>query len=198
MVWVLNDIIFNVMTLYIKNMVCPRCITSVKEVFESEGLAASAIRLGEVDVEGFISDKSKHSIQDKLKALGFELLEDANSTLIAQIKAIIVNEIHHKEEKSNVNFSTLIAEKTNHDYSTLSKLFSSVEGVTIEKYILNQKVEKVKELIHYNQLNLSEIAYQLNYSSVAHLSAQFKKETGMTPSAFKKLNINDRKGLDEI
>ncbi len=198
MVSVLNDTIFNVMTLYIKNMVCPRCITSVKEVFESEGVVTSAITLGEVDVEGSIDDKSKYSIQDKLKALGFELLEDANSALIAQIKAIIVDEIHHKEEKSNVNFSTLIAEKINHDYSTLSKLFSSVEGVTIEKYILHQKVEKVKELIHYNQLTLSEIAFQLNYSSVAHLSSQFKKETGMTPSAFKKLNINDRKNLDEV
>lgn len=198
MVSVLNDTIFNVMTLYIKNMVCPRCITSVKEVFESEGIVTSAIRLGEVDVEGSIDDKSKHSIQDKLEVLGFELLEDANSTLIAQIKAIIVDEIHHKEEKSNVNFSTLIAEKTNHDYSALSKLFSSVEGVTIEKYILHQKVEKVKELIHYNELTLSEIAFQLNYSSVAHLSSQFKKETGMTPSAFKKLNINDRKNLDEV
>ena len=186
------------MTLYIKNMVCPRCITSVKEVFESEGVVTSAIRLGEVDVEGSIDDKSKHSIQDKLKALGFELLEDTNSALITQIKAIIVDEIHHHEEKSNVNFSTLIAEKTNHDYSSLSKLFSSVEGVTIEKYILHQRIEKVKELIHYNQLTLSEIAFQLNYSSVAHLSSQFKKETGMTPSAFKKLNINDRKSLDEV
>lgn len=198
MVSVLNDTIFKVMTLYIKNMVCPRCITSVKEVFESEGIETSAIRLGEVDVEGSIDDKSKYSIQNKLKALGFELLEDANSALIAQIKAIIVDEIHHKEEKSNVNFSTLIAEKTNHDYSSLSKLFSSVEGVTIEKYILHQKVEKVKELMHYNQLTLSEIAFQLNYSSVAHLSSQFKKETGMTPSTFKKLNINDRKSLDEV
>lgn len=179
-------------------MVCPRCITSVEEVFESEGVITSAVRLGEVDAEGSISDKSKDSIQDKLKALGFELLEDANSALIAQIKGIIIDEIHHKEEKSNANFSNLIAEKTNHDYSTLSKLFSSVEGVTIEKYILNQKVEKVKELIHYNQLTLSEISFQLNYSSVAHLSSQFKKETGMTPTAFKKLNINDRKNLDEV
>lgn len=179
-------------------MVCPRCITSIKEVFESEGIVTSDIRLGEVDVEGSIDNKSKHSIQDKLEVLGFELVEDANSALLVQIKAIIVDEIHHKEEKSNVNFSTLIAEKTNHDYSALSKLFSSVEGVTIEKYILHQKIEKVKELIQYNQLTLSEIAFHLNYSSVAHLSSQFKKETGMTPSAFKKLNINDRKNLDEV
>lgn len=186
------------MKLSIKNMVCPRCISSVREVFESEGIVAKSIRLGEVDIESTIDNITQEVISNKLERLGFELLEDSNSALIAQVKAIIVDEIHHKEEKSNVNFSTLIAEKTNYDYGSLSKLFSSVEGVTIEKYILHHKIEKVKELIRYNQLTLSEIAFQLNYSSVAHLSSQFKKETGMTPSAFKKLNINDRKSLDEV
>lgn len=185
-------------TVFIKNMVCPRCITSVKEVFDSEGVVVKAIRLGEIDVENTLGFELTEAIKKKLNAIGFELLEDRNSVLITQIKAIVIDEVHHKEEKSNVNFSTLIAVATNHDYNSLSKLFSSVEGVTIEKYILNQKIEKVKELIRYNQLTLSEIAYQLSYSSVAHLSAQFKKVTGMTPTAFKKLNINDRKNLDEV
>lgn len=182
----------------IKNMVCPRCIVSVKGIFDELNITVSNIKLGEVDLVNELSNRQKSVLTIKLKEKGFELLEDQKSKIIESIKSIIIEQVHHSEEALKINFSTHLSKELNQEYSSLSKLFSSIEGVTIEKYILNQKIEKVKELIHYNQLTFSEIAYQLNYSSVAHLSAQFKKETGMTPSAFKKLNINDRKALDEI
>lgn len=182
----------------IKNMVCPRCIDSVRGIFRELKISVANIQLGEVDVVNNLSSNQKSELRVKLKERGFELLEDQKSKTIDAIKSIIIKQIHHATEALIINFSTHLAEKLNQEYSSLSKLFSSVEGVTIEKYILHQKIEKVKELIHYNQLTLSEIAFQLNYSSVAHLSSQFKKETGMTPTAFKKLNINNRKNLDEV
>lgn len=182
----------------IKNMVCPRCIDSVRGILNDLKIPLTSIKLGEVELVNELTSNQKNELSDLLKERGFELLEDQKSKTIESIKSIVIEQIHHTTEALTINFSTLLSKKLNQEYSSLSKLFSSIEGVTIEKYILNQKIEKVKELIHYNQLTFSEIAYQLNYSSVAHLSAQFKKETGMTPSAFKKLNINDRKGLDEI
>lgn len=185
-------------TLHIKNMVCPRCIDTVQDIFNNLKIETSRIDLGEVTSVGPIDDEQKQILQERLKQRGFELLEDKTSKLIALVKSTVVDQIHHRSESLNVNFSTLLSEKLNQDYTSLSKLFSSVEGVTIEKYILKQKIEKVKELIIYDELNLSEIAYKLNYSSVAHLSSQFKKETGMTPSAFKNLDIKMRKGLDEL
>lgn len=182
----------------IKNMVCPRCIESVQGVFSELKIDVTNVRLGEVQLAKMISDKQKEELKEKLTQRGFELLEDEKSKTIETIKSIIIEQIHHSDEILAINFSTLLSERLNHEYTSLSKLFSTVEGVTIEKYILNQKIEKVKELIHYNQLTFSEIANKLNYSSIAHLSAQFKKEIGMTPSAFRKLNINNRKGLDEV
>lgn len=185
-------------TLYIKNMVCPRCIESVWDVFSELNIQTSAIKLGEVTVTSIINFKLKEKLEARLKLKGFELLEDKNSKLIAQIKSIVINQIHHSEDVLNINFSTYIADQLNQDYSTLSKLFSSVEGVTIERFILKQKVERVKEFIFYKELTLSEIAFKMGYSSVAHLSSQFKKETGMPPSEFKKLNNPNRKSLDSL
>lgn len=179
-------------------MVCPRCIDSVKEIFNKINIETYTVELGEVKTPNEITIEQKKQLEQQLKARGFELLQDQKSKLIGQIKVIIIEQIHYKIEALNVNFSTLISERLNHDYTGLSKLFSQVEGVTIEKFILKQKIEKVKELIVYNELNLSEIAYRLNYSSVAHLSSQFKKETGMTPSDFKKLEKRDRNTLDSI
>lgn len=179
-------------------MVCPRCIDSVKEIFNKINIETYTVELGEVKTPNEITNEQKKQLEQQLKARGFELLQDQKSKLIGQIKVIIIEQIHYKIEALNVNFSTLISERLNHDYTGLSKLFSQVEGVTIEKFILKQKIEKVKELIVYNELNLSEIAYRLNYSSVAHLSSQFKKETGMTPSDFKKLEKRDRNTLDSI
>ncbi len=130
--------------------------------------------------------------------MGFELLETGKSALISQIKSLIIGQIHYKTESLKVNFSTFLAESLHHDYSYLSRLFSSVEGITIEKFITQQKIERVKELLFYNQLTLSEIAFQLDYSSTAHLSSQFKKETGMTPSAFKSQHKPGHRHLDSI
>lgn len=185
-------------TLYIKNMVCPRCIESVRDVFSELNIQTSGIKLGEVTVTSIINFKLKEKLEARLKLKGFELLEGKKSKLIAQIKSIVINQIHHSEDVLNINFSTYIADQLNQDYSTLSKLFSSVEGVTIERFILKQKVERVKEFIFYKELTLSEIAFKMGYSSVAHLSSQFKKETGMPPSEFKKLNKPNRKSLDSL
>mgnify|MGYP001942449225 CR=1 FL=1 len=179
-------------------MVCPRCIAAVKDIFESEGIHPLNVVLGEVRLSTQLSENEIENFSKKLKADGFELLESGKSKLISQIKSAIIEQIHHSQEMLNVNFSTFLSEKLNHEYSYLSRLFSSVEGVTIEKYITAQKIEKVKELLFYDEKNLSEIAYQLNYSSVAHLSSQFKKETGMTPTAYKKQNSDNRKMLDQI
>ena len=184
--------------IHIKNMVCPRCIDSVKEIFEDMNLTTSKIELGEVSLNLSITSDQKTQLGEELANKGFELLENQNSKTIAQIKATIVEQIHHNKEPLKVNFSTLLSDKLNQDYTSLSKLFSLIEGMTIEKYILKQKIEKVKELITYDELNLSEIALFLNYSSVAHLSSQFKKETGITPTSFKNLKKQDRNSLDFI
>ncbi|MEO0332974.1 MAG: AraC family transcriptional regulator, partial [Bacteroidota bacterium] len=140
------------------------------------------IELGEVILKVALTKEQHEQLAAMLKDRGFELLEDKKSGLISQIKSIIIKQIHHRETSLEINFSTLISNTLHQEYSSLSKLFSSVEGITIEKFILKQKVEKVKELLFYNEMTLSQIAYQLGYSSVAHLSAQFKKETGMSPS----------------
>ncbi|MEM9389172.1 MAG: AraC family transcriptional regulator [Bacteroidota bacterium] len=184
--------------LHIKNMVCNRCIEAVEEEFKKAGIPIKSIGLGEVIVENELTQE-QHGVLEKLLAKrGFELLKDQKSKLIDQIKSIVIRQTHHSSTPLNINFSTLIAEKLNQEYTSLSKLFSSVEGITIEKYILKQKVERVKELIIYNELTLSEIAHRVSYSSVAHLSSQFKKETGMPPSEFKKGRLQDRKPLDDI
>lgn len=178
-------------------MVCPRCIDTVRDIFDSLKIKTSSIELGEVNTPTDLSTDQKIQLEELLTARGFELLQDQKSKLIGQIKSIIVDRIHHNKEGLNVNFSTLITDKLNQEYSSLSRLFSSVEGTTIERFILKQKVERVKELIFYNELTFSEIAHQMDYSSVAHLSAQFKKETGMTPTQFKKLRP-DRKSIDSL
>ena len=182
----------------IKNMVCPRCIESVQQVFDEVGLGVLNIKLGEVNVSNSISSKQKQSLQTKLSEKGFELLDDKNTKLINQIKSIIIQQIHYSKESIVVNFSTILTEQLHTDYAYLSRLFSTVEGRTIERFILSQKIEKVKELLTYNELTLSEIAYQMNYSSSSHLSAQFKKITGMSPSAFKKMQNQERQSLDDI
>ncbi len=185
-------------TIHIKNMVCPRCISAVKEVFKSLSIHISSIQLGEVTITETLDTNTKEQLGIKLSALGFELLIDQKSKLIAKIKSLIIDQIHHKKETLKVNFSTYLAEEINQDYSSLSRLFSSVESITIEKFITMQKVEKVKELICYKELTLSEIADEMGYSSISHLSAQFKKETGMSPSLFRKSVTQHRKSLDAI
>jgi AraC-like DNA-binding protein len=184
--------------LYIKNMVCPRCVDTVREIFDSLSIDTTVIELGEVTTTSKVISSQVNQLKERLTQRGFELLEDNNSKLISQTKAIIVEQIHHSEDVLTVNFSVLLAERLNHEYSSLSRLFSSVEGITIERFIMKQRIEKVKEFIIYNELTLSEIAFRMDYSSVAHLSSQFKKEIGMTPTQFKKLTKQDRQSLDSI
>jgi AraC-like DNA-binding protein len=137
-------------------------------------------------------------LKQNLLTVGFEILDDSKQKLIENIKKIVIQQVHHNSGDKKQNFSKLITDKICKDYSYLSSLFSEVEGITIEKYIINQKIEKVKELIIYDELNLSEIAFQLNYSSVAHLSAQFKQATGLTPTIFKKSGTRNRKAIDKL
>ncbi|GAA4838774.1 hypothetical protein GCM10023331_25010 [Algivirga pacifica] len=179
-------------------MVCPRCIRSVENLLEQEGIVYQSVALGEVTVENPLPDEQRAALAKALEQEGFELLEDKKSQLIGKIKTLLIEQIHHQEDNLSVNYSTFLEGKLAQDYTALSRLFSSVEGYTIERFIVKQKIEKVKELLFYDELTLSEIAFQLGYSSTAHLSAQFKKETGMTASAFKKLRRPGHGSLDEL
>lgn len=179
-------------------MVCPRCIEVVRSIFHELKIPVANIRLGEADTNDKISIIQKEQLEKRLIENGFELLQDQKSKIIGQIKAILIDQIHYKGDALKVNFSTILSEKLNTEYSSLSRLFSSVEGITIERFILKQKAERVKELIFYDEITFSEIAFKMNYSSVAHLSAQFKKETGMTPSEFKKMRNPGHRSLDSL
>ena len=179
-------------------MVCPRCIMAVKDIFNQLEIQYQDVQLGQVITSDQIDQHKLQSLDGMLNALGFELLEPGKSALISQIKSVIIDQVHHKKEPLSINFSSLISDKLHHEYAYLSRLFSSVEGITIEKFIVLQKIEKVKEFLIYNQMTLSEIANEMNYSSVAHLSSQFKKETGMTPTQFKAQTSHHRKPLDKL
>jgi AraC family transcriptional regulator len=187
------------MELYIKNMVCDRCIKVVKEELEGFDLHPVSVELGIVKLtEESLNPEKLSSLNSVFKKLGFELLDNTKAQLVEQIKNLIINRIYHfADVDGKVNWSRLIAEQCSHEYNYLSALFSSMEGVTIEQYIIRQKIERVKELLFYNELSLGEIANQLGYSSIAHLSSQFKKTTGQTPSAFKK-SRSSRKAIDKI
>lgn len=170
----------------------------VKSELDKFGLVARDIQLGEVDLVREISKEEKSDLNNALQNLGFELIDDKKSQLIGRIKSTIVELVHQYNSELKMNLSDYLSEKLNQDYKYLAGLFSEVEGTTIEKYFIAQKVERVKELLVYDELTLSEIAYRLNYSSVAHLSGQFKKVTGLTPSYFKNLRTIKRKPLDEV
>ncbi|MCH7964275.1 MAG: AraC family transcriptional regulator [Bacteroidetes bacterium] len=187
-------------TLHIKNMVCNRCIKVVREELEKLDYTVEKIELGEVVI---MSDKKKFQL-DKIKKSfeenGFELIDSRKANIIERVKILIIKLIHHNstETQSNLNLHDEIIKEAGLSYQYVSSLFSSMEGITIEKFIIHQKIEKVKELIVYDELTLSEIAYRLEYSSVQHLSNQFKKVTGLSPSYFKKLKSKKRKPLDTI
>ncbi len=186
-------------TLYIKNMVCPRCIKVVKEELEKISLNVENVILGEASISSeAVIDEDK--IREVLEENGFELIDDKQAKIIEKIKVIVIELIQKQSEDklTNVHFSDYISEKVNKSYQYISSLFSSHEGVTLETYIINQKIEKVKELIIYNELSLTEISYRLGYSSVQHLSSQFKRITGFTPSEFKRLREKRRKPLDKV
>src|SRR5574344_994093 len=184
--------------IYIKNMVCNRCISAVKSELEKLQIEYVSLILGEVELTSTLSNEKKEKLRDALSAAGFALIDDKRSRLIEQVKSIIIELVHYKSDKLKVNLSDYLANKLHLDYHYISDLFSEVTGYTIEKYFIAQKVERIKELLVYDELTLSEIAEQMNYSSVAHLSAQFKKVTGLTPTYYKKVGADKRKPLDEV
>ena len=186
------------MKLNVKNMVCNRCIHVVRQELEKLGIKHSSINLGEVVIEDEVSKKKLSDLGTSLSALGFEVLDNNRQRMIEQIKNIIIKQVHYSTDEIRYNFSEILSKTLHKDYSYLSSLFSEVEGITIEKYIINQKIEKVKELIIYDELSLSQIADTLGYSSVAHLSNQFKKVTGLTPTYFKQFGQDKRKPLDKV
>ncbi|AZJ35233.1 AraC family transcriptional regulator [Tenacibaculum singaporense] len=186
------------MTLTIKNMVCNRCILVIQNELDKLGIRVKNIKLGEVILEKELTSDEKESLDKILLDLGFEIIDDKKSRIIEKIKNLIINLVHHQDSETKINLSELLSNELHHDYNYLSNLFSEVEGTTIEKYFIAQKIEKVKELLVYDELSLSEIAFRLHYSSVAYLSNQFKKVTGLTPSHFKKIRKDRRKPLDEV
>ncbi|SDZ07919.1 AraC-type DNA-binding protein [Flavobacterium aquidurense] len=179
-------------------MVCGRCKMVVKSEFEKLGLQTISVELGEVELQDAITENQKKVLLQNLQVLGFDLIDDKKSKTIEKIKNLIVDLVHHKNNELKINLSDYLAQNLNQDYNTLSNLFSEVENTTIEKYFISQKIEKVKELLIYNELSLSEIADILNYSNVAHLSNQFKKITGFTPTYFKQLKDKKRIQIENL
>ena len=179
-------------------MVCTRCKMLVKDELSRLGLTYTSVELGTADIVEDITDEIKETLRSRLKLSGLELMEDKKGVLIQRIKNVIIELVHYSEEPITVKLSVHLSETLHHNYTYLANLFSEVQGITIEKYYINQRIERVKELLLYDELSLSVIATQLNYSSVAHLSAQFKKTTGFTPTQFKKLIEKRRNMLDDI
>ena len=186
------------MKLFIKYMVSSRCIMAVKEVLKKFELHYIFIELGEVEIMESISDDLRAHLKKALKVYGFELMEDKRAILIEKIKVTVIEMVHYSTDIMKVNFSEYLSQKLNYDYSYMTKIFSEVQGTTIEHFIIIHKIERIKEFIIYDELNITEIAQIMNYSSVAHLSTQFKKITGLTPSAFKNLRMKRRYPLESI
>ena len=180
-------------------MVCYRCKLAVESELKKINLHPLKVELGEVVLqEDSITNHQQQQLSVSLEQLGFELLDDKRKKIIEQIKTLIIQSIHYTKKLPAKNYSTFISESLHHDYSYLSKLFSETEGITIEQFVISQKIEKVKELLVYDELSLSEIADKLGYSSVAYLSNQFKKITGFTPSYYRSLKEQKRKNIEDL
>jgi YesN/AraC family two-component response regulator len=186
------------LNLLIKNMVSLRCKLLVKSELQNLGISSMAIELGEVETAEEIPPQKLKELQLALQKFGLELMEDKKKALIEKIKTIIIEMIHYSDEPPLLNFSNYLSEKLNYDYNYLSNLFSEVKGTTIEHYIIAHKIERAKELLIYNELSLTAIAEKLHYSNVAHLSNQFKKVTGLTPTFFKKMKIKRLTSLENL
>ena len=186
------------MQIFIKNMVCNRCIMVVRQEFEKSGIRPLEVNMGEVVLSKSLSESQLRNIDRKLTELGFEILDDKNKKLIEKAKTTLIEKVQKGDIEEHFSLSDYLPKKLNKEYTQLSRLFSEVEGITLEQFFILQKIEKVKEWLAYDELTLSEISYRLGYSSVAHLSAQFKKITGLTPSEFKKLGVRHRKSIDNI
>ena len=185
-------------TLKIKNMVCPRCIESVQNILESMGIPSDQVLLGVVNLKAPLAGNQKNFLNEKLKEKGFAIIDNTQEQIVSQAKAAIIAHIHHNTTEEPQGISNVLQDKLNMAYDKLSRIFSAIEGCTIEKYTMRQKIERVKALIFYQELTLSEIAYQMGYSSVSHLSKQFKKEVGMTPTDFKKQGKPGHQPLNEL
>jgi AraC-like DNA-binding protein len=179
-------------------MVSARCKALVKQELKSMGLHFMVVDLGEVEIMETISLEQRETLKAMLHEAGLELMDDKKAMLIEKIKNVIIEMVHHSDEMIKTNFSTFLSEELQYDYTYLSNLFSEVQGTTIEQFIIAHKIERIKELIIYGELNITEIAWKMNYSSVAHLSNQFKKVTGLSPTHFKQLKNKRRKPIEEI
>ena len=179
-------------------MVSNRCKMAVKEELRKLGLHFIVVDLGEVEIMENISTGQREQIKIALLNSGFELMDDKRAILIEKIKTAVIEMVHHSDENIKINFSDYLSEKLSHNYTYLANLFSEVQGTTIEHFIIAHKIERIKELIIYDELNITEIAWKMNYSSVAHLSNQFKKVTGLSPSHFKQLKDKRRSSIEDI
>lgn len=179
-------------------MVSNRCKMVVKEALKKHGFHFTPVDLGEVEIMENISKEERHLLKEELLKSGLELMDDKRAILIEKIKNVVIEMVHNSEEEIKINFSDYLSEKLSHNYTYLANLFSEVQGTTIEHFIISHKIARIKELIIYDELNITEIAWKMNYSSVAHLSNQFKKVTGLSPSHFKQMKDKRRSPIEEI
>lgn len=186
------------MKLFIKNMVCPRCIMAVEQILQKHKIPSNYVHLGEVELAKNLSAAALHNLSVELEKVGFELLDDAKTQLINRIKTLLIQKVQDENIEEHFSIFKYLSKNIFKDYSSLSKLFSEVEGITIEQFFILQKIEKIKERLIYNEDALGEIAFNMGYSSPQHLSGQFKKLTGMTPTQFKALGPLHRKPIDGL
>jgi YesN/AraC family two-component response regulator len=184
--------------IYLKNMVCDRCKMAVRQELDKAGISYNDIELGEVTLKSAPSADQSKRFQESVTALGFEIIEDKTARIVSSIKNAVLSFVRDESNERKLKFSVYLSEKLHKEYNYLSHLFSEIEGTTIEQYLIHQKIERVKELLVYDEQSLSEIANELGYSSVQHLSNQFKKVTGLTPSHFKQVKENKRTPLDQV
>jgi len=186
------------MKLFVKNMVCPRCIMSVENILKENKLETTSVKLGEIELKKNLSNKQLQKFSHDLQKVGLELLDDQKTQLIWRIKTLLIQKVQEGNIQEHFSIQKYLTGKIFKDYSSISKLFSEVEGITIEQFFILQKIEKAKEWLIYNELSLSQIAFNLGYSSSQHLSSQFKKLTGMTPTQFKTIGSFHRKAIDKV
>lgn len=186
------------MKIYVRNMACESCKVVVKEALEELDITPVKVDLGEIETKEDISDEEKKKLNSILKKVGLELLEKRKGLLIEKIREVIINYVYHSDEKPNIKFSAFLSDQLNHSYTYLANFFSEVEATTIEQYIISLKIERIKELLMFEEYTLSEIAFKLHYCSVAHLSTQFKKMTGLSPSHFKALKEKRRISIQNL
>lgn len=186
------------MKLFIKNMVCPRCIMAVEQILGDQKIKTEYVRLGEVGISKNLAKKEIEVFSGALEKVGFELLDDVKTQLIDKVKTLLIEKVQNENIEDHFSLNKYLAQRIYKDYSSVSKLFSQIEGITMEQFFILQKIEKIKERLIYNELSLGQMAVSLGYSSVQHLSGQFKKITGMTPTQFKSLGTLHRKPIDAL